>query len=389
MLSPDQIAIVKSSAPVVAAHAEHITGVFYRLMFERYPEVRQVFNQAHQQGGSQPRALANAVVAYASNIDNLGALGSAVDRIVQKHVSLNITPPQYRIVGECLMEAIGRVLADAITPEIAAAWTAAYWQLAELLIAAEEKEYQRKASITGGWRGTRRMRVTKRARESDVITSFWLAAADDGALMDFAPGQYLGLRLDIDGETVQRNYSLSDSANGRTYRISVKREPGGLVSNYLHDQVQPGFELDAFAPAGEFTLADSSNPVLLLTAGVGQTPALPMLDRALAGGRQVVYLHAALNSAAHAFRERIDALASRHPNLKHAYIYSEPLSGDEPHHLGFVTSEILRQYAPANADVYFLGPKPFMVQMNRLVREASVAAERIRYEFFGPLEALD
>lgn len=389
MLTPAQIAIIKATAPVVAQHAERITTVFYPLMFERYPEVREVFNQAHQNGGSQPRALANAVVGYAMNIDNLDALTAVVERIVQKHVSLNITPPQYQIVGECLMEAIGRVLGDAITPEVANAWSAAYWQLADLLIAAEEKEYQRKATLTGGWRGTRRVRVVKRERESDVITSFWFAAADAGPLMDFTPGQYLGLRIDVDGQTVQRNYSLSDLPNGKTYRISVKREPGGLVSNFFHDHVQPGFEVDAFAPAGEFTLAETSKPVVLLTAGVGQTPALPMLDRALASGRRVIYLHAALNSAVHAFRERIDALASRHPNLQHAYIYSEPLPGDEPHHRGFVTSELLQKYTPADAEVYFLGPKPFMVHVNRTLRELKVAAERIRYEFFGPMEALD
>lgn len=389
MLTPAQTDIIKATAPVVAQHAERITGVFYPLMFERYPEVRQVFNQAHQHGGSQPRALANAVVGYALNIDNLGALTAVVERIVQKHVSLNITPPQYQIVGECLMEAIGRVLGEAITPEVAAAWSAAYWQLANLLIAAEEKEYQRKAALNGGWRGTRRLRVVKRERESDVITSFWFAAADQGALMDFTPGQYLGLRIDVNGATVQRNYSLSDLPNGRTYRISVKREPGGLVSNFFHDRVQPGLEVDAFAPAGEFTLAETSKPVVLLTAGVGQTPALPMLDRALASGRRVIYLHAALNSAVHAFRERIDALASRHPNLQHAYIYSEPLPGDEPHHRGFVTSELLQKYTPEDAEVYFLGPKPFMVHVNRTLRELKVAAERVRYEFFGPMEALD
>jgi nitric oxide dioxygenase len=114
-----------------------------------------------------------------------------------------------------------------------------------------------------------------------------------------------------------------------------------------------------------------------------------MLDRALAEGRRVVYVHAALNSAVHAFRKRIDALATRHPNLRHVYIYSEPLPGDQPHYRGLVTSEILQRYTPAEADVYFLGPKPFMVQMNRLLRELSIAADRIRYEFFGPMEALD
>lgn len=389
MLTANQTAIIKATAPVVAAHAQQITQVFYPLMFERYPQVRTVFNQAHQHNGSQPRALADAVVAYATHIDDLGVLDTAIARIVQKHVSLDITAPQYAIVGECLMEAIGRVLGSALTPDIADAWGAAYWQLANLLISAEEGEYQRKAATAGGWRGTRRLRVVARTRESDVITSFQLEAADGGALMDFLPGQYLGLRLDIDGRTVQRNYSLSDSPNGRSYRISVKREPGGLVSGYLHGRVTVGHELDAFAPAGDFVLADGAAPVVLLTAGVGQTPALPMLDRALASGRPVVYLHAALNGAVHAFRERIDGLAARHANLRRAYIYSEPAAGDQPHHRGFVTREILQQYLPPQAEVYFLGPKPFMAMVNRALRELDVAANRIRYEFFGPLEALD
>jgi nitric oxide dioxygenase len=102
-----------------------------------------------------------------------------------------------------------------------------------------------------------------------------------------------------------------------------------------------------------------------------------------------VYLHAAINGAVHAFRDRVDALAVRHPNLRHVYIYSEPLPGDQPHYRGLITPEILKRYTPADADVYFLGPKPFMVQMNRILRDLSVAFERIRYEFFGPTEALE
>ncbi len=388
MLNSAQTAIIKATAPIVAQHAETITGVFYPLMFERYPEVRAVFNQAHQQGGSQPRALADAIIAYASNIDNLGVLAQAVERIVQKHVSLNITPPQYEIVGECLMEAIGRVLGEAVTPEIADAWGAAYWQLARLLIDAEETEYQRKQALKGGWRGARRLRVVSTRRESAVIKSFLLEAVDGGDLMDFKPGQYLGVRINIDGELVQRNYSLSDSPNGRTYRISVKHEPGGRVSGFLHERVAEGFELEAFAPAGEFVLGEGNGPVLLLTAGVGQTPALPMLDRALASGREVVYLHAAINGATHAFRDRIDAIAAAHPRLKHAYIYSEPAPGDQPHHRGFVTRELLQQYLPSQAEVYFLGPKPFMAGVKRCLKDLGVHDQQVRYEFFGPLEAL-
>ena len=391
MLSAAQTAIIKATAPVVAVHADTITATFYPIMFERYPEVRTVFNQSHQRAGAQPKALAAAIVAYASNIDNLGVLGDAVERIVQKHVSLNITAPQYAIVGECLMEAIGKVLGDAVTLEVADAWGAAYWQLADLLIAAEEAEYVRKAAADGGWRGPRRLRVTRRERESEVITSFWLAPVDGQPLMDFLPGQYLGLRLQVDGETLHRNYSLSESPNGHSYRISVKREADGRASGFLHDSAQVGFELDAYPPAGEFVLKDSDAPVVLLTAGVGQTPALPMLDKALSSGRPVVYLHAALNGAVHAFRGRVDALAQRFPGLRHAYVYSEPQPGDQPHHEGFLTTDLLRSYLPqdARSDVYFLGPKPFMRIVKQSLRVLGIEDARMHCEFFGPQEALD
>jgi nitric oxide dioxygenase len=391
MLTPAQTAVIKATAPVVAAHATQITGTFYPLMFERYPQVREVFNQSHQRGGAQPQALADAVVAYASHIDDLGVLGPAVERIVQKHVSLNVTAPQYQVVGECLMEAIGRVLGDAVTPEIADAWGAAYWQLANLLIQAEEAEYRRKADLAGGWRGPRRMKVAGREAESAVITSFRLEPVDGLPVMAYEPGQYVGLKFVIDGQVAHRNYSLSDSPDGRGYRISVKREPGGLVSNFLHDRAMPGFEVDVYPPAGDFRLRDGDAPVLLLTAGVGQTPALSMLDRALATGRRVTYLHAALNSVSHAFRRRVDELAAAAPSLRRAYVYSEPLPHDVVDHRGFVDEALLAQYLPADrrVDVYFLGPKPFMAGVRKALRRLGVADDRLHFEFFGPLEALD
>src|SRR5690606_5910774 len=115
MLSDKSIAIVKATAPVVAANAETITKRFYSLMFAGNPEVKEFFNQAHQAAGAQPRALAGAICAYAANIDNLEALGPAVELIAQKHCSLMIKPEHYPIVGKHLLVAIKEVLGDAVT----------------------------------------------------------------------------------------------------------------------------------------------------------------------------------------------------------------------------------------------------------------------------------
>lgn len=390
MLTPAQIAVIKATAPVVAANANKITGTFYPLMFERFPEVRAVFNQSHQRSSAQPEALANAIIAYASNIDRLEVLGPAVDGIVQKHVSLNITPDQYKIVGTCLMEAIGKVLGDAVTAEVADAWGAAYWQLAELLIAAEEKEYARKAALTGGWRGARRFRIAEKTPESDVITSFRLAPVDGGKAMDFHPGQYLGLRLTIDGETVHRNYSLSASPNGKDYRISVKREQQGLVSGFLHDRVQVGDEIDVYPPAGEFVLREGAGPLLLITGGVGQTPALPLAEQALAAGRKVIYVHAALNGSVHAFRRQVDQLAELHDALKPVYCYADPQPGDKPHMVGLLDEERLGKLLPQEPGVaaYVVGPKPFMAAVVKALTGLGLPESAIVHEFFGPREAL-
>jgi nitric oxide dioxygenase len=390
MLNQTQIDIIKTTAPVVAAHAEEITRTFYPIMFTRYPEVTAVFNQAHQAGGGQPRALADAIIAYASNIDDLSRLGATVERIINKHVSLNITPPQYKIVGECLMAAIAEVLGAAITPDVAEAWGAAYWQLAELLIEAEENVYQAHERAPGGWRGARPVRIARKVRESNIITSFYLEPTDGRPLMAYKPGQYLGLKLCVDGQTLHRNYSLSASPSTRTYRISVKREPGGVASNWLHDAAGEGDLIDIYPPAGDFTLRDADAPVVLLTAGVGQTPAISMLEAAVAKGRPVTYLHFAQNGEAHAFREHVDGLAAANDNVKKVYVYDQPLPGDAPDHRGLVSADLLKAYLPSGApDVYFLGPKPFMSRVFRDLKSLGVAEENIHFEFFGPLEALE
>ena len=390
MLTATQIELIKGTTPVVAANAAAITQTFYPLMFENHPEVRAVFNQSHQRSGAQPQALANAIIAYAANIDRLHTLGPAVKSIVEKHVSLNITPDQYKIVGECLMAAIGQVLGEAVTPEIANAWEAAYWQLAHLLIDFEEAEYALKESRPGGWRGPRKFRVVRKTPESSVITSFHLAPVDGKPVLQYHAGQYIGLKLTIDGQVVHRNYSLSAPSNGNSYRISVKREPHGLVSNHLHDSVAVGDELELYPPAGEFVLKEDDADLLMISGGVGQTPMIPMLEQALGAGRRIGYLHAALNSAVHAFRNHVDALSRRHNTLRRLYCYSEPLRGDDCEATGFVTDALLERLLAGGrmVDAYVVGPKPFMDLAVSGLHRLGVPSDRINFEFFGPKEPL-
>jgi nitric oxide dioxygenase len=394
MLTDNQRAIVKSTVPLLESGGEALVTHFYQMLLRDYPQVAPLFNKAHQSSGAQPRALANGLLMYARHIDRLDQLGDLVSTIVSKHVALQILPEHYPMVGDCLLRAIREVLgAEIATDAVLEAWGAAYGQLADILIGLEKKVYDEKAEAIGGWRGGRQFTVARKEQESDEITSFYFEPQDGQPLLAFEPGQFIGLRVVVDGEEMRRQYSLSSASNdGRHYRISVKREPGGKVSNYLHDAVHQGAQIELFPPSGEFTLTSNRKPLLLISGGVGITPMLAMLEAALPSGRPIVFIHAARHGGVHAFRAHVDALAARHPQLQRFFCYGETRAQDPaPHATGLLDSDRLRQWMPASPDVdaYFVGPKPFMQAIKRLLHEIGVPAAQSRYEFFGPASALD
>ncbi|MBF8677104.1 NO-inducible flavohemoprotein [Pseudomonas fulva] len=391
MLDAEQRAIIKATVPLLETGGEALTTHFYQMMLNEYPEVRPLFNQAHQASGDQPRALANGVLMYARHIDQLEQLGGLVGQIINKHVALQILPEHYPIVGRCLLRAIEEVLGkDIATAAVIDAWGAAYGQLADILIGAEESLYKQKEEADGGWRGTREFRLARRVEESREIVSFYFAPVDGKPVLKAEPGQYIGLRLMLDGAEQRRNYSLSALCDGREYRISVKREAGGKVSNYLHDQLKVGDTLELFPPAGDFTLAASDKPLVLISGGVGITPTLAMLEAALPTGRPVHFIHCARNGQVHAFREWLDAQAAQHPQLKRFYCYAEADEAAHADAVGLLDQTLLGEWLPRERDVdaYFLGPKPFMAAVRRQLLALGVPEQQTRYEFFGPAAAL-
>lgn len=134
--------IVKSTAPVIEKHGVDITTAMYKRLFQN-DDVKAMFDSTAQESGEQPRRLANAILAYAKNIDHLENLGSAVTRMVKRHVETGVHAEHYPYVAEALLPAIRDVLgADVATDEVLAAWGEAYWMLADILIAAEAEAYE-------------------------------------------------------------------------------------------------------------------------------------------------------------------------------------------------------------------------------------------------------
>lgn len=137
-LSESTIAIVKATAAPVAANGEAITKRMYEILFATEPALKELFKDADPE---QHKKLAAAVAAYAANIDNLGVLSKAVEKIAQTHVSSTIKPEHYPVVGVSLLQAVKEVLGDAATDEVIEAWKEAYFFLADILIAREKEIY--------------------------------------------------------------------------------------------------------------------------------------------------------------------------------------------------------------------------------------------------------
>lgn len=399
-LSPEHTQIIKATVPVLAEHGVTITTHFYKRMLGAHPELKNIFNSAHQANGTQPAALAHSVWAYAANIDNLGALNAAVSRIAHKHASLGVKAEHYPIVGEHLLASIKEVLGDAATPPILSAWTAAYQQLADIFINYEQGLYDAAAETPGGWNGWRKFKVAQKVHESDEITSFYFEPLDGGSLPAYKPGQYISVRVFVPelGVYQPRQYSLSEAADGKHLRISVKREgpsaakPAGRISNFLHDQTPEGSEMDIAMPYGDFTLDPSGDgPVVLISGGVGITPMLSMLGTLTEQAnksRPVAFVHATRNGEVHAMKEYISRISAENPQVSRAIFYENVSQGDKKgvdyDHEGRINlSKIKDQVILPGANYYVCGPLPFMQVQKKSLEALGVPAERIHMEVFG------
>lgn len=398
-LSERTIAVVKSTAQVLQQNGELLTRHFYERMFRENPEVAPFFNRSNQASGTQQRALAGAICAFAANVDQLEVLGAAVETIAQKHAALRILPEHYPIVGANLLASIREVLGEAATDEILTAWAEAYGFLANILIGREEHLYRIQARAEHGWNGFKPFRVERKVVESDVVVSFHLRPADGGGVPAYKPGQYLTVRVpDGRGSTTMRNYSLSDAPRPEHFRISVKAEPAGVVSGYLHG-LEEGGVVEVGPPCGDFFLdlgEHHERPLVLLSAGVGVTPVMAMLESVLSEQpeRTVVFIHGALNGRTHAFRERTRDLAASHPNLTLHVRYSEPAEEDRVAGLhdseGFIDAELIESLVPRrDCDYYFCGPKPFMASIYRHLLAWGIPGSQVHFEFFGPKQELE
>ena len=389
MLTSQDIKIVQSTVPLIEGAGTVVTDHFYNRMFTHNPELKDIFNLSNQETGRQKVALFEAIVSYAKNLDNVSVLKHAVERIANKHVSFHIKPADYQIVGHHLIETMRELLSHHFTKAVEEAWTTAYGVLANLFINREEELYTFRESSTGGWRGKRAFGLVEKVNESELVTSFVFEPIDQQPVMDFNPGQYLGIEIKPStSDYIEiRQYSLSTSPNGKSYRISVKRELGehaGVMSNYLHDHLNVGDIVDLHAPTGDFFFTDKQAPVVLISAGVGSTPMQAMLDTLAENHYQqpVMYLHACENKAQHSFRQHTAEVCQLHGWKHYTWYNNEQGDGDQTFN-GFIQFSQV-ELPTTTGDFYLCGPVGFMKFAKDSLVELGVSEDRIHYEVFGP-----
>jgi nitric oxide dioxygenase len=401
-LTKEQAAIIKVTVDMLREHGTDITARFYKNMITEVPQLENVFNRANQSNNRQAEALADALYAYAANIDNLAALESAVVHITQKHASIFIQPEQYKIVGSFLLKAMKEVLGDAFTLKIQSAWSNAYWQLANMMIELEGQLHRQE----GSWTNWRDFIITNKIQESDEVASFYLTPKDNKPLSKYHPGQYISVQLEVSSlQCLQsRQYSLSDAPNAECLRISVKRESGatvdgppGVMSHVLHDLKRTGDVIQVSSPRGDFFLDTKDNPnspLVLISAGIGLTPMLSILNTLVAekSGRRISWIYAARNSRVHAFanhiRSIVESAENIHSKIFYRVLYGDEIEGIDYDYVGRMDLNKLHRsndlFVDDDTSQYFIcGPGKFMEDIKMKLTGFSVGLERIRLEIFG------
>ena len=391
LLSARSTAVVSATAAVVAEHAEQITARFYPRMFAEHPDLLRVFNQGNQATGEQSRALAASVVAYAVQLIDPDApsFDHVMSRIANKHISLGIRPEQYTIVGHHLIGAVGEVLGDAVTPEVASAWDEVYWLFATQLIAEEARLYQQ-AGVDPA-RPLRPYHVVRRIEETKDVVSLVLEPADGKGLPEISPGQYVSVFVDLpDGGRQPRQYTVSSTALGTRLQITISRlrgtdgAPDGQVSSFLHDHVKVGDLLDVSAPAGDFVVQSSTDPLLLASAGAGITTVLPIVEliARTQPGRRVIVAHADRTAQDHALRDTVMHVGRQIDDFTSYTWYETVDKADVRSVKGYM--DLSETPLGDNIQVFTCGPLPFMRHVRTTLLDRGVPAARIRYEVFGP-----
>lgn len=244
---------------------------------------------------------------------------------------------------------------------------------------------------TTAWsRGKTRLRCVDVVPETHDVKSFFFVA-EPAILFAYEPGQFMTLELPIEGKTVRRSYTISSSPTRPwTVSITVKRVPNGRVSNWLHDNLKAGDEVNVFGPNGDFTcLRTPAARMLMIAAGSGITPIMSML-RWMSDTHStcdIAFLDFTRSTDDVIFRQELAHIAMRMGSRLKLVIIPGSIRPGQPWHgpTGHISEGMIRQFVPdfADREVFLCGPGPFMDYARDLLAKAGHPPARYHQESFG------
>ena len=385
MLSTQSRPVIEATLPIIAERISSITPKFYQRLFTAHPELLDgTFSRSNQKNGTQQQALAGSIAVFATHLitNPETTPETMLARIAHKHTSLGVVEEQYPIVYEHLFAAIAEDLGEALTPEIADAWSEVYWLMAQALIKIEKGLYAQQANATAysTWK------LAKRTATGNDSVTFSFEPADDTTATVAQPGQFVSIRMPMaDGVRQVRQYTLSDDIASTTRRtITVKLDVDGEFTPVLHNSLKVGDEVELSNPYGDLVIDQDGSPLVIATAGIGCTPSAAALHVLASKNstRKITVLHADQEFDAWPLREQmLESIQA----LPQASIRTWFERGELPEGLNAQAGYMdLTDSLTEDSQVYLCGPLPFMHAVRSQALAAGIPAERIHYEVFGP-----
>lgn len=241
--------------------------------------------------------------------------------------------------------------------------------------------------------------LVKKELEAEGIISFYFERKDGETLSPFLPGQYVPIKIQVDGtdSILIRNYTLSDRPGLDYYRITVKNEENGMVSTLLHDKTQVGDVLWIGEPRGDFYLKDNGHPLVLISGGVGITPMISILESlAHSNSKRIIYfLHSDKNRKVRVMKNRLNELKNSLVHLfrlvKHTRPEEDEIQGLDFDKIGRIEQEDIEDLVdnPRNCTYYLCGPTSFIASMGLILEKMQVNPNRILKEYFKGIKQDD
>ncbi|EMG49260.1 YHB1 Flavohemoprotein [Candida maltosa Xu316] len=382
-LTPSQIKIIEDSVPILEHLDLRLGDKFYKRVLRKHAELRPYFNETNNKLLRQPRAFSYFLLMYARNIRDLTPLQHTLNRIISRHIGLQVKPEHYPILGEILIDTMDDLFPpQMVDKEFKETWTIAYGNLANLLINAEKIEYSKKP-----WDGFKEFVVTRFTLECCDTKSFYITPVDGSAIPKPERGQYLCMRWHLPNETLEKTrvYSISEFPLENEYKLTVRYIPGGQVSSYIHNELKVGDSVFAGPPCGDCYYNSSEKDMVVLAGGNGIAALMPVVEAGLQECRNVKLLYSNRSTESRAFGKLLKQYKEIYGSrfkviefLSRGFVV-DPI---DKFHRRSLTLEDLDFITPEN-DVYLIGPRSYMKMVEDYLNEKKI---QVKMDYYGPQE---